>query len=134
MDEIKIMTLNCRGLGSNEKRRDVLNYLKNMKYDIYLLQDTHLTEKKEPYFNSLWRGNAYHSFGTFNSRGTAILVNSRVQHDILYTEQCPEGNYILCVIKLHGSTFTLLNTVRMVANHLSFGTLANGYKIFHAKT
>ena len=80
-----------------------------MKYDIYLLQDTHLTEKKEPYFNSLWRGKTYHSFGTFNSRGTAILVNSRVQHDILYKEQCPEGNYILCVIKLHGSTFTLLN-------------------------
>ena len=109
MEDIKILSLNCRGLGSSKKRRDVLHYLKNMNYDIYFLQDTHLTDRKEPLLSSVWRGKSYHSFGTFNSRGTSILINPQLQHDIIYEEKCKKGDFILSVIKIHGNTYTLLN-------------------------
>lgn len=35
------MSLNCRGLAGMEKRRDVLNYIKQKNCSIYFLQDTH---------------------------------------------------------------------------------------------
>ena len=109
MDELKIVTFNCRGLGSQVKRRDVLDYLKNLHYDIYLLQDTHLTQRKATFFNTLWRGKCYHSFGTFNSRGTSILFNPQTQHNILHEEHCPEGNYNIIVCTVFLNTYTIIN-------------------------
>ena len=109
MDEFKLLSFNCRGLGTVEKRRDVVNYLKNLHYDIYLLQDTHLTKRKEPFFNSLWRGKCYHSFGTFNSRGTSILVSFQTNHKVIHLEHCPEGNYSVLVCTIHSNTYTIIN-------------------------
>ena len=109
MDELKLLSFNCRGLGGNEKRRDVLNYLKNLHYDIYLLQDTHLTESKEPFFNTLWRGKGYHSFGTFNSRGVSLLFNPRTHHKVIYEEKCPGGNYVILVCTVLSNTYTIVN-------------------------
>ena len=109
MDELKLLTFNCRGLGSQVKRRDVLDYLKNLHYDIYLLQDTHLTQRKATFFNSLWRGKCYHAFGTFNSRGTSILFNPQTQHNILHEEHCSEGNYNIIVCTVFLNTYTIIN-------------------------
>ena len=74
MAELKIMTYNCRGLGTQEKRRDVVNFLKNLDFDIYLLQDTHLTERTAQFFDTIWRGKCYHSYGTYNSRGVSVAL------------------------------------------------------------
>ena len=48
------MSLNCRGLGGLEKKRDVLNYIKQKNFSIYLLQDTHLTMEDYNQIRSLW--------------------------------------------------------------------------------
>ena len=109
MDNLKFLSFNCRGLGSQEKRRDVLDYLKNLKYDVYLLQDTHLTSQKETFCNTLWRGKCYHAFGTFNSRGTSILFSPRTNHKIIYEDYCPEGNYALIVVTILSNTYTIIN-------------------------
>lgn len=39
----KVVTFNCRGLGGLDKRRDVLNYIKQKQFSISFLQDTHFT-------------------------------------------------------------------------------------------
>lgn len=44
---VQIVSYNCQGLQSPEKRRDVFDYLKSKNYIIYCLQDTHFTEKDE---------------------------------------------------------------------------------------
>ena len=54
VDNIKIMSLNCRGLGNTQKRKDVLNYLRQKKYSIYCLQDTHFTHELENHIRSEW--------------------------------------------------------------------------------
>ena len=109
MSELKIMSLNCRGLGGHEKRRDVINYIKNLDFDIYFLQDTHLTQRKTPYFNALWRGKCFHSFGTHNSRGTSILFKPHIQHNILHEEFSDEGNFVLLTCTIFLNTYTLVN-------------------------
>ena len=44
--------MNCQGLGGLSKRKDVFNYLKQKKYSIYCLQDTHFTHKEEKYIRA----------------------------------------------------------------------------------
>ena len=109
MGELKFMSLNCRGLSGQEKRRDVINYIRNLDFDIYFLQDTHITKRTLSKFNALWRGKCYHSCGTFNSRGTSILFKPHIQHKILHEEYCQEGNFVLMVCTIFQSTYTLVN-------------------------
>ena len=109
MGELRLLSLNCRGLGSPEKRRDVLDYLKTLQYDLFLLQDTHLTKRKVSFFNTLWPGKCYHSFGTFNSRGTSILFNPQTQHRVIQEEHCTTGNYNIITCQMFLNTYTIIN-------------------------
>ena len=109
MTGLKFMTFNCRGLASQQKRRDVVNYIKKLEYDVYLIQDTHLTPKTVPLFNAIWPGKCYHSCGTHNSRGTAILFKRNIQHNIIHEEYCKEGNFVMLVCSIFISNFTIVN-------------------------
>ena len=54
MTSFLIITLNCQGMGTPEKRRDVFNDLKCKQFNIYCLQDTHFIDGIEPYVQSQW--------------------------------------------------------------------------------
>ena len=54
MDEIKILSVNCQGLGNYGKRRDVLKSLKAKKCDICCLQDTHFVEDLHNIIEQEW--------------------------------------------------------------------------------
>lgn len=54
MNEIKILTVNCQGLGCQEKRKDVLKFLKSKRCDIYCLQDTHFVENIHNIITNEW--------------------------------------------------------------------------------
>ena len=95
MTKLNIISVNARGLGDQFKRRDVIQYLRNMKCDVIFVQDTHLTKEKIPFFDLLWNGKSYHSCYTFNSRGTSILINSNLQHEVLYEYTGVDGNYVI---------------------------------------
>ena len=47
MTRLKITSVNCRGLHDSRKRKDVFNYLRNLKSSIFCLQDTHCTESEK---------------------------------------------------------------------------------------
>ena len=101
--------MNCRGLGEQRKRRDVMHYIRNKKFDIVLLQDTHLTVKSIPFFNTLWKGSSFHSCHSSRSRGTSILFNSRLQHTFL-TEKASEcGNYHMVACKIQNESFLFVS-------------------------
>ena len=71
---IKITSTNCRGLGDYSKRKDVFNYLRDKKFGIYCLQDTHFTEALEQYIRSEWGGEVYFNSFTSNARGVYYLA------------------------------------------------------------
>ena len=76
MAKITISTLNVRGLVSNEKRRDVFQWLKKKKYSIYLLQEAHCTEKSSEVWAAEWGYTALFSSLASNKVGVAILFNN----------------------------------------------------------
>ena len=47
MASVRILSVNCQGLGNIVKRTDVFNYLKKKQCNIYCLQDTHFTCENE---------------------------------------------------------------------------------------
>ena len=77
MDKITVASVNCRGLGNVQKRRDVFHYLRQKHYSIYFLQDTHLDPKLDKYIIAEW---GFTSFffcsNNTRSRGVAILFNN----------------------------------------------------------
>ena len=102
------MSMNCRGLGGQEKRRDVIHYIKNSSFDVVFLQDTHLTNKTTPFLESLWRGKCYHSCKSNISRGTTILIKS-MPHDVLTEIICPNGNFLILVCRIRSIVYTMIS-------------------------
>ena len=63
VNTIKILSMNCRGLQDNSKRKDVFNFLRNKKYSILCLQDTHFSEKDHKIVRAQWGAEIYSSPG-----------------------------------------------------------------------
>ena len=91
---LKLVTLNCRGLGGLQKRRDVLNYLKQKQFSIYMSQDTHFTSDDINVVRSMWGYEVFVSPGRSDARGTAILFNNNFEFKILKQESDQIGNLL----------------------------------------
>ena len=74
--KLNICSMNTQGLGDTSKMRDVLNYIKSKKFNIYCLQDTHFIPKNEKFIRGVWGYECFFSHYTSNSRGVAIFINN----------------------------------------------------------
>ena len=107
MAELKIGSLNCRGLFSDQiKRRDIFLRCREM-YDISILVDTHSTKEVEHIWQAEWGFKAIFSSGTSTSRGVAVLFKNSFSFEILHTVLDANGNYIILDVKTQEQQFTL---------------------------
>ena len=79
MGGLKILSLNCRGLNGMKKRKEVFQFLKENKSDIYCLQDTHFTMEMQKTVYAEWNSECYFSHGTSKSRGVAVLFGNNIE-------------------------------------------------------
>lgn len=77
-NQLKIASVNVRGLGNSQKRRDVFNYLRDLNASLYLLQDTHFIPENEFMIKNEWGLEAIFASFSSNSRGVAILFNNNI--------------------------------------------------------
>ena len=103
------MSMNCRGIAEQKKRRDVMHYIRNKNYDIVFLQDTHLTTKTVPYFDNLWRGRNFHSCFTSRSRGTSILFSNRLPYTLISNMNSDCGNFHTVACSINNESFLFVN-------------------------
>lgn len=106
---IKISSTNVRGMHDSQKRRDIFHHLRQMKFQIYCLQDTHFTEQLEPYIRAEWGGNILFSSNTSSSRGVCILFNINFEYKILKTKHDANGNFIVVNLEIEQKQITLVN-------------------------
>lgn len=78
MSNIKIITLNVKGINHVIKRRKVLSMLKKDKVQVALLQETHLTDLEHLKLKRDWVGQIYYSSFNSQSRGVAILIHKHL--------------------------------------------------------
>ena len=100
--------MNVQGLGDQSKRRDVLNYLKIKKYNIYCIQDTHFVDKEIPYIRSMWDFECYFSNLNSQSRGVAIFINNNFDYKFKSLEKDMSGNLLILNFTSVDSDHTLV--------------------------
>ena len=106
---IKILSMNCQGLGDQNKRKDVFHFLKQKKYAVYLLQDTHFTSKEETYIRAMWGYECFFDCFSSQSRGVAILINNNFTHKLHRIKKGNDGNKLLLDITIQDKRLTLVN-------------------------
>ena len=109
MAELKILTVNCQGIGLLPKRTDVLHYLKEKGCQIYCLQDTHFSPGvDEKYVRSHWNGDCYFSSFKSNARGVAILFTKTFEYKVHKCINDTNGNFLLLDMTANNNRFTLV--------------------------
>ena len=108
-DSIKICSLNCQGLGNSKKRRDVFNYLRNLKYSIIFLQDTHFSKDLEKLVQNEWGFKAVFNSLNSRSRGVAIFFNNNFEFKLNKTHTDDSGNVLILDILIFDRKITLVN-------------------------
>ena len=79
MDNISIVSMNCCGLASRDKRKEVFQYLKLNKFHICCLQDTHFVTNEKDNLRKEW-GNESWGFPAVNrpTRGELLFYSVKV--------------------------------------------------------
>lgn len=99
---VRIISVNCQGLGDIAKRKDVFNYLRALECNIYCLQDTHFSHDTEDEIRNLWGYQCFFSSYSTNSRGIAILINNNFDFKPLIEKGDIDGNYFILKACIEG--------------------------------
>ena len=104
-----IATFNANGLRQTYKRKAVFHYLKQKKYDVILLQETHSTSADENLWKCEWGGNILFSHGNSRSNGVAILFHHKFKFELCSEHSDSHGRFLLTEIKVKENSFLLAN-------------------------
>jgi exodeoxyribonuclease-3 len=105
----EICTYNCNGLGDFEKRKNVFDFLRNQKCNIYFLQETHLLHASENFIRSSWVYTVFLSGSDTNKNGVAIMFNNNFEYKLHNVIRDPGGCYILLDIEILSKRLTSVN-------------------------
>ena len=104
---IHVLTLNVQGVRDRNKQKRVYEWAKQQKANILFLQETHLTDDTFQTFDQQFKGTVFHSFGTSNSRGVAVLIHSSVCHKVLNVYSDSYGRLLIVNIEIDQVTYSL---------------------------
>jgi exodeoxyribonuclease-3 len=106
-ERLKIINQNVQGLKGRGKRRKVLSWARKKRFDVMTIQEAHIEEGDIGEWKEDWKGTIEYSSGSNRSRGVAILIEEKVEHEIHDKQQDKEGRWILLDITIKGKRITL---------------------------
>ena len=110
MDKLKCISVNVRGLNTDEKRIKLYSWLNDINIDIAFLQETHYCVKNKVKINSRWFGKSIHCYTDSSySRGVSVLFKKDLPIEILDIHRSIDGRKILVNVKLNDNIFSLVN-------------------------
>lgn len=110
MDKFEILTVNARGLNSDEKRTKLYAWLHDIQTDIIFVQETHFKEKEVLKYDARWLGKSHHCFSDSKfSRGVSILFKKELDVEIIEKHGSIDGRRLFLKVKINGIEFTLVN-------------------------
>ena len=108
---LKILSLNCRGLGNKSKRIDIFSRLRDDRADIVLLQDTHWDPKIVSLVREEWNFTFLSTEYDTRSRGTAVLFNNTFEFTLGQNHIDAHGNFCLTEIHLPEKLSIVLGSI-----------------------
>ena len=109
-DSLLIISANVRGVRQPLKRLDIWNKFREMKANIILLQETHLTLRDLNDVKKEWNIDYVLSDYNTNSRGVAILIQPNFEYNILATYCDKMGRCLIIKMEIYSKfTLTIVN-------------------------
>ena len=110
MANLNISSLNCRGLGTYNKRQYIAELFKINSIDICFLQETHCYSKfVANSWEKQWGGTCFWSFGSNRSRGVGIWIREGLNFTTLNYNRDSEGRIVSILIKINTQFLKLTN-------------------------
>ena len=106
-EKVKIIALNCQGLGNEKKRRDVMQNLRSKNFSIICLIDTHFAKSQHRRISSEWGYSTYYSSFSTQSRGVAIFFNNNFEFKVHSFFHDYNGNMLILDIEIDEHRITL---------------------------
>ena len=94
MVTFSLATLNVAGIRGDDKRAKVFEYLRSLKHDFYLLQETHVQTEDVEKWSTEWGGPCFWNPGGKISRGVAIICNVSLDFEDLDVKRDLEGRIL----------------------------------------
>ena len=107
--KLELSSLNVRGLNNQKKRKTIFQWLKSSHPGIVLLQETHSLEEDEKAWVSEWDNDIIFAHGTNNSRGVAILLDSKYEYIINKVDRDLQGRFIILNLSIDSVVFVIVN-------------------------
>ena len=101
LPRLTIITLNCRGIRDDVRRRKLFYHLRTLQADIICLQETHCSAAAAAYWTSMWAGPA-----VWSKHAGVLLAPS---HSLVSSSVRFQERLILAEVKVRGHTFTVAN-------------------------
>lgn len=109
INALSFCSLNCNGLLSNLKRRNVFSFFGMSEFSVFLIQETHLYSKEtEQVWRFEWGGEAVFSYGSNRSRGVGILFKPSLSVTISSFLADFDGRVVVCDCVIFGSPFRII--------------------------
>ena len=111
MDKVqamKIISQNVRGMRDVTKRKQLFTYFRN-NYDLIFLQEMHSIKEDECEWAMQWGGPIHFAHGSNNSRGVAILIDSKIDAKIDSIVRDSNGRFIIIELDYKNMNYVMCN-------------------------
>ena len=114
---LKIRSLNVRGIQCKQKRNLMFTELSKYQNDIMLIQETHSTVFDEKHYKNKWGPNTYFSHGDSNSKGVCTIIpkNFPGKSELFYSDL--EGRMVIVKLLIDETEYYLFNLYFPTSNH-----------------
>ena len=109
MANLKLCSLNVRGLGASDKRASVFLWFNEKDCDVIFLQETHSSIATMSRWINEWGSRSVFSHGTTMSKGVAILFKSGCPIIINNSVIDENGRFIICDVSFNDRKLVLCN-------------------------
>ena len=109
MVNLSVGSLNVWGLGNEDKRRQIFNWLREKKFNIYLLQEVKCTPDKETIWNAEWGYKTIFNSNNRAAQGVCILFNNNFQFEIKDIRKDMMGRYIIVHLQAENENIIIVN-------------------------
>ena len=114
---IKILSLNVRGLNRESKRKSIFQYIRKKDIDICFIQETYSIPGVESLWQNQWGGEVVFCHGTNHSKGVMVLIKPNLDITVSEVWVDEHGRFILLNVNLQGCNMQLLDIYAPNTDH-----------------
>ena len=106
-EQIKLFSVNVKGLNSPQKRKKIFNKLVKLKADIIFIQETHIKEKDKKLLVMPRLGETFIASNQQKKKGVAIFIKKHLKPKMVFASE--DGRLLMVEISYQGEEILLVN-------------------------